>query len=239
MAAIGPIQIAAAYQVGANRIRSRVREADAIASLVADYGMNRSSAKDYVDALRHMAEGSTFKRTISTAAAQYFLEHLRYDFGERVAENALKSLRDHIAYYEPVRGARCDSLRRVADQFSPDAPLEDTAFMESEFLDQVRLSRLLPPTERAAGLTLARRKPRKVFALSCVFVRNAHFVAAVLEKANGICEGCSKPAPFISKATGQPFLEVHHKVTLADGGEDTVENAEALCPNCHRRKHFG
>jgi 5-methylcytosine-specific restriction protein A len=28
-------------------------------------------------------------------------------------------------------------------------------------------------------------------------------------------------------------------VMLAEGGEDTVENALALCPNCHRRLHFG
>jgi 5-methylcytosine-specific restriction protein A len=26
---------------------------------------------------------------------------------------------------------------------------------------------------------------------------------------------------------------------LASDGDDTVENAVALCPNCHRRAHFG
>jgi len=34
-------------------------------------------------------------------------------------------------------------------------------------------------------------------------------------------------------------LEVHHKVPLAEGGDDTVENAIALCPNCHRHAHYG
>ncbi|MGB4922720.1 MAG: HNH endonuclease signature motif containing protein, partial [Candidatus Nitrotoga sp.] len=37
----------------------------------------------------------------------------------------------------------------------------------------------------------------------------------------------------------QPYLEVHHKMQLAKGGEDTVENALGLCPNCHRYSHFG
>jgi len=32
---------------------------------------------------------------------------------------------------------------------------------------------------------------------------------------------------------------VHHKKTLALGGEDTVDNSLALCPNCHREMHFG
>ncbi|MFM5358466.1 HNH endonuclease [Aeromonas veronii] len=38
---------------------------------------------------------------------------------------------------------------------------------------------------------------------------------------------------------GTPYLEVHHKEKLADGGEDTLENTIALCPNCHRKFHFG
>ncbi|MEO1942713.1 MAG: HNH endonuclease [Candidatus Thioglobus sp.] len=30
---------------------------------------------------------------------------------------------------------------------------------------------------------------------------------------------------------------MHHIHQLADGGEDTTENAVALCPNCHRMMH--
>ncbi|WP_413817679.1 HNH endonuclease [Pseudomonas viridiflava] len=33
-------------------------------------------------------------------------------------------------------------------------------------------------------------------------------------------------------------MEVHHKIRLADGGLDTLENAVALCPNCHRATHY-
>ncbi|MEE7094460.1 HNH endonuclease, partial [Escherichia coli O10] len=38
---------------------------------------------------------------------------------------------------------------------------------------------------------------------------------------------------------GTPFLEVHHIEWLSKGGEDSVENAIALCPNCHRQAHYG
>jgi len=48
-----------------------------------------------------------------------------------------------------------------------------------------------------------------------------------------------KPAPFLRKKDQSPYLEVHHMIQLADGGEDTTENAVALCPNCHRQLHFG
>lgn len=75
--------------------------------------------------------------------------------------------------------------------------------------------------------------------LTEVFNRNPDVVAEVLRRANGICENCNKLAPFNRKKDGTPFLEVHHKVRLADGGEDTVENAIGTCPNCHREFHFG
>lgn len=59
----------------------------------------------------------------------------------------------------------------------------------------------------------------------------------VLAQANGVCEGCGQPALFIG-IDGRPYLEVHHVRQLAAGGSDTVTNAVALCPNCHREAHF-
>jgi predicted HNH restriction endonuclease len=88
-------------------------------------------------------------------------------------------------------------------------------------------------------LETAARIPERVQIISVGFRRNADVIVAVLNRANGICERCKQKAPFIRKSDGTPFLEVHHKITLAKGGEDTVENALALCPNCHRESHYG
>ncbi|MCM7737031.1 HNH endonuclease [Enterobacter hormaechei] len=52
------------------------------------------------------------------------------------------------------------------------------------------------------------------------------------------CQSCKSDAPFL-KVDGTPFLEVHHIEWLSNGGEDSVENAIALCPNCHRQAHYG
>lgn len=71
------------------------------------------------------------------------------------------------------------------------------------------------------------------------FKRNPHVIVEVLLRADGICESCGKDAPFIRKSDNTPYLEVHHKHPLAEGGPDTVKNAVALCPNCHREEHFG
>ena len=61
--------------------------------------------------------------------------------------------------------------------------------------------------------------------------------AWVLRESNYICECCGENAPF-KKTDGTPYLEVHHVVTLANGGADTVSNAVAICPNCHRGLHY-
>lgn len=92
---------------------------------------------------------------------------------------------------------------------------------------------------RKSRLATADKKPVAVQVLSRAFRRNADVIAEVLMRANGSCESCHSPAPFLRAADKTPYLEVHHRTTLASGGEDTVENALALCPNCHRRKHYG
>lgn len=68
-------------------------------------------------------------------------------------------------------------------------------------------------------------------------VRSEAIRLYALKRSQGVCEGCSVPAPFHGKEG--PFLEVHHLHRLSDGGPDHPANVVALCPNCHRRVHFG
>jgi len=68
------------------------------------------------------------------------------------------------------------------------------------------------------------------------FARSPAVVAEVLRIAAGRCELCECAAPFI-RADGSPYLEVHHVQTLAENGPDTINNAVALCPTCHRLLH--
>jgi len=70
------------------------------------------------------------------------------------------------------------------------------------------------------------------------FNRNPFVKELTLRRAKGVCERCGSTAPFITK-NGRPYLEVHHKKMLSEGGEDTLKNTIALCPNCHRELHYG
>ncbi|MGB5918107.1 HNH endonuclease [Arcobacter sp.] len=82
------------------------------------------------------------------------------------------------------------------------------------------------------------KKPPKIEVVSTQYKRNSDVIIEVLERANGTCEKCKNPAPFIRKKDKTPYLEVHHIIRLADNGNDTVENAIAVCPNCHRELHY-
>ena len=98
-------------------------------------------------------------------------------------------------------------------------------------------ARRLSDDELKKRLKYVKRQAAKREVSSATYERNLYVAEFVKRKANGICQLCEKPAPFNDKK-GEPFLESHHIVWLSEGGEDTIENSTALCPNCHRKMHI-
>ncbi|MFC1654641.1 HNH endonuclease [Myxococcota bacterium] len=88
-----------------------------------------------------------------------------------------------------------------------------------------------------SGEPRGRRQPRRQQSSHAVYERDPLVKVWILQNADGVCELCRNRGPFVDNS-GQYFLEVHHVVFLADGGPDTIENAVALCPNCHRKCHL-
>jgi 5-methylcytosine-specific restriction protein A len=105
--------------------------------------------------------------------------------------------------------------------------------------EEIQAARNLDANTLQQRLATAPKIPERIQIISVGYRRNADVIVSVLNRANGVCERCSKAAPFLRKSDGTPFLEVHHRKPLGDGGEDTTENALALCPNCHREVHHG
>lgn len=85
----------------------------------------------------------------------------------------------------------------------------------------------------------AKGKPLKRTVQRDDFVRDAYVVAGAILRSGGKCEmpGCGRG--LFLKDDDTPYLEVHHVTPLAEGGDDTLVNAAALCPHCHRALHFG
>ena len=127
-----------------------------------------------------------------------------------------------------------DSFFNEIEVYPPDLK----EFQEHSFSEQVAVSLRDSTEARMKRLARAEVVPKRVKLITFSFVRNPDVVAEVLVRANGVCHTCGNKAPFIRRSDSTPYLEVHHKRPLAQGGKDTIENAIALCPNCHRKAHY-
>jgi 5-methylcytosine-specific restriction endonuclease McrA len=133
----------------------------------------------------------------------------------------------------------CDVRRIDIRQLTMQSPeVGPLAQLTQQFDAAVHEAQQRSKADRRDRLASAPLLPRRIEVTTTVFDRNPDVVAEVLSRASGVCKGCTKPAPFIRRSDGSPYLEVHHRIPLAVGGEDTVENARALCPNCHRAAHY-
>lgn len=156
----------------------------------------------------------------------------------------------HIFQFELAKGDERTRPKFNAKRwYANDRLLKVTAGAGQEFSTQAQLEEELAQAiessesdsieGRHARLQRAPSAPERVRVTAVAYRRNPDVIVEVLRRAEGRCERCRKPAPFLRAKDGTPYLEVHHWHTLADGGEDTLENAGAVCPNCHRELHYG
>jgi 5-methylcytosine-specific restriction enzyme A len=239
MARINQNQISQAYELGKAVHQGLKTKSQAISDLTRIDAMNRASADYYISAVTCMLGGFLYRKTIKQAATEFFLSKIKSEFGEEISRRAALKVLDHVAYYAQLpRGGPLNEIKSLARVYAHAPPhttlaalaAEDDRLLADSLADnrEDRLSRL----KKATGTAQTRD------VLVKVFIRNPDVRAEALHAANGICSACGNPAPFC-RDNGTLYLEVHHRIPLADGGDDTVANAIALCPNCHREAHFG
>lgn len=199
----------------------------------------KAAVAAYVDMHRKEAAGTPFVK-----------KHYYDDLSERFSRTAksyeyrmqnisyLYSLqgRQWVSGLKPARNVGVNVIRRLEKLIAEaeGQQLPGNAAFDAEVKQQREKQRQKAATTPPAGNS----SPPKKATTSTAYQRDPEVVAWVLEAARGFCECCDNPAPF-HREDGTPFLEVHHVQRLADGGPDVIENAVALCPNCHRELHFG
>jgi 5-methylcytosine-specific restriction protein A len=233
-------QYAAAFAVAVDFYQGRTTLTDGSKYLRETRSLNMASARDYMYDFKCMMNGQVFHRAMSADAIDYFFSEIELQFGLDSLRNAVNATNLHITYYEALDRGKLNKLRGVVEKYQHRlAEVTYYSDLDKAFQQQVLDSLNAKPETRRQRLQNASPKPKQLQVTSTVFIRNPDVVAETLIRANGICEGCKQPAPFLKKSDGLPYLEVHHKTRLADDGDDTVANTIALCPNCHRKFHYG
>ena len=233
-------QIQAAYLTVADVFDGHTKAEVGAHALNQQHGLNINTARDLINQYRSLVRGTEFKRSLSSMALDHYLASLLNDRGREVAENAIAATWLHIAYYETTAKTRMSKLRSrvTAFQSSLTGPVS-AAIYDAQLAAAVVRARKDGAAARKLRLANATKIPQTQVATGRIFIRNPDVIAEVLDLAAGICGSCQTAAPFSRKSDGTPYLEVHHKQQLSNGGEDTVANAIALCPNCHRKQHYG
>ncbi len=99
-----------------------------------------------------------------------------------------------------------------------------------------KMAKQLSDKDLFARAIYSRKHPFNRKVATTTYEPNVYVAELAKRRANGHCQLCDQPAPFMDN-NNVPFLEPHHIIWLSQGGEDAVENIVALCPNCHKKMH--
>jgi 5-methylcytosine-specific restriction protein A len=213
-----------AYEVGRLVHEGKLRPTDAQAELVA-FGLNPSSALDFIYILRHMLKGETYKRAMSAANTDDFLVWIRRDYGDEAYTRAVTALGKHIEYYTGLKGDRLESLRKVLTKHLALLPTQHDTFDS--------------PEEVPAATTHTEGSVRQV--LVNAYERSSAARAACLAEYGHSCSVCGFDFEKTYGLIGKDFIHVHHLKEIASIAKkyrvDPVQDLRPVCPNCHAMLH--
>ena len=81
-------------------------------------------------------------------------------------------------------------------------------------------------------------RPQQIQQIVNTYPRNNILKNYVKRRSSYSCEMPSCNYQGFNKENGEPYIEIHHVIPLSEGGEDSIDNTVALCPNCHRALHY-
>ena len=81
-------------------------------------------------------------------------------------------------------------------------------------------------------------RPLQVQQIVNTYPRNNILKNYVKRRSSYSCEMPNCNYQGFYKDNREQYIEVHHIIPLSEGGEDSIWNTVALCPNCHRALHY-
>ena len=195
----------------------------------------RASVDAYVEMQRKDRKGEPFtkKRYYENLAAKFGRTAKAFEYRMQNISYVMTLLgREWLSGLKPAKNVGANVVAEIKEMIAQaeGKKFVPVAAFEIEVREEAKKKALSKPQ--------GNQRPTATSSAITQYKRDAAVKAWVLQQAQGKCDSCEHPAPF-NGSDGQPFLEVHHVRQLADNGSDTITNAVALCPNCHRDLHYG
>ncbi len=211
-----------AYLVAREVYRGSLQREAGISDLVARMRMNRGSAGDLINNLRHMLQGEVYHRTLNYYTTHYYLQRIHEDFGEAAYRRALSALEKHLDYYDSLGRSRQVKLREFLRE----------AVHEPEDMP-------VYPDEVDPRLRLIEGARREVTVNG--YERNPRARRICLDEYGYRCVVCQIDFKEVYGEIGCGFIHVHHVVELSNIGHeyviDPLRDLCPVCPNCHAMLH--
>ena len=184
----------------------------------------------FVPLFRFMLEGETFKGAVPQSLTRYYLERIFEDYGKDALENALRSYRGTIDYYELERGENKPGDSAIYEEFTK-------LLRDVESIDRFTIINELDETETpdVEGLR------KSVFVN--VYERSAEARKKCIEHMGCVCAVCGFDFEKVYGKLGKGFIHIHHRTPVSSIGKAYTVNYETdlvpVCPNCHAMLHRG
>ncbi|WGL69896.1 HNH endonuclease [Elizabethkingia anophelis] len=218
-------QIATAYEMGKQIYLNQISKKEALIQIEAS-GMVIGSARIYLTVHRHLMAGTHTLRTVKAASFDYFLENILKDFGQEHLSNALKTLLEHIKYFEKTQGL--SKMRRTRLVYQKYVTINES-LQNEEFPDE---EESFPEGKEVYRLHRSKERNNKLIKQAKAEYKK---ISPKLE-----CQVCKFSFADVYGEIGYNYIEAHHLFPISKLTQETktkIDDLAFLCSNCHKMIH--
>lgn len=211
------------FEYGKKVYKEEIKISTAIKKL-AQKGINKNSASDYIYNYSNLVEGRLFTRTMNVKSTKYYLDKIYETLGTEPLKNALQSLSLHIDYYESITSHNVVKRKLLLKEY-----LEKHGMQSDEYFGEE-----IPEDDK---LVEGSTKQIKIN----IYERNPLARRKCIEYHGAICKVCRFDFKEKYGEVGKGFIHIHHTKELSAIGKeyavDYLRDLVPVCPNCHAMLH--
>ncbi|MGI4727801.1 MAG: HNH endonuclease [Janthinobacterium lividum] len=193
--------------------------------VIAETGINRSSAFDCIYAYSKLRDGKLYTRTISAPMTDFYLNGIYQENGANGLKIALLAMSQHIDYYEQTSGASVKKGREIYNRYFN--------LLKNEFAETIF------PNEIDSEISYIEGSTKKVTVN--IYERNPLARQECISFFGSKCQVCDFSFQTTYGELGANFIHVHHLVEISTIRKkysvDPKTDLIPVCPNCHAMLH--